>query len=329
MDTHQLFLLHLHFNLIIFFIPILFNPTSYSEEYDPRFLSCSQPFKCGTEPNITIGYPFWGGERQDFCGGHEGYQLKCHNNDYATIEMNELEFRVLHINQPNQTMRIARNDLWEDLCIEKYINTGLNAELFNYATTNTNGSLYNGCPYFVPKEKINNFTCPGNGTSSVGFYVGESFAENEKPDFWLCNRSVELPVYKPALDEFWDKNLTLQQALSEGFEVTYNVKHQNACLKCTESIGTCGSNVTMDSFQCFCGDGPTPSTCSSSDSDMLDGDSAKFCFSASLYNERISARRLPVPCLVGLKLGHRRCAGPELDPMKEAGQKSRFDSGPA
>ncbi|KAK6921209.1 Wall-associated receptor kinase, C-terminal [Dillenia turbinata] len=174
-----------------------------------------------------MGYPFWGGEWQAFCVGHEGYQLKCHNNDYATIEMNELEFRVLHINQSNQTMRIARSDLWEDLCLEKYINTR-------------------------------------NGISSVGFYVRESSADNEKPDFWLGNHSVEVPVFKPALDEFWDKNLTLQQALSQGFEVTYNVKHQNACLKCTESIGTCGSNVTMDSFQCFCGDGPTLSMCSGS-----------------------------------------------------------------
>ena len=76
-----------------FFSTIL--PPSYCTAVE-RFVECSIPFDCGRIK--IISYPFLGGDRPDYCGLPE-FKLTCHDNEYPIISFEELDFRVLNINQ--------------------------------------------------------------------------------------------------------------------------------------------------------------------------------------------------------------------------------------
>ena len=64
---------------LFFFSTIL--PPSYCID-DERFVDCSRPFDCGRIKNIS--YPFWGGNRPEYCG-IQGVELRCCDNEYLLL----------------------------------------------------------------------------------------------------------------------------------------------------------------------------------------------------------------------------------------------------
>ena len=70
------------------------------------YTSCINRFDCG---NITdLGYPFWGDGRPDGCG-NPGANLICVTN-ITSIQMMNLNYRVLSANASTKTLRIVRED---------------------------------------------------------------------------------------------------------------------------------------------------------------------------------------------------------------------------
>ncbi|KAA8530597.1 hypothetical protein F0562_005306 [Nyssa sinensis] len=95
---------------LIYIVSVLLHlPPSLSDN-NGQYTSCGVLFNCG---NITgVDYPFWGSDRPENCG-YPGLKLNCAYN-IATIEIMNVEFRVLDINQETKILKIARNDLMED-----------------------------------------------------------------------------------------------------------------------------------------------------------------------------------------------------------------------
>ncbi|PIN24100.1 hypothetical protein CDL12_03155 [Handroanthus impetiginosus] len=89
-------------------------------QYDQQYEACSQTLlQCG---NISeIGYPFWGGTRNASCG-YPGFELNC-QNDIFRLNISSTVYRVLDVNNATQTLRVARNDLWDDTCPRVFTNT--------------------------------------------------------------------------------------------------------------------------------------------------------------------------------------------------------------
>ena len=169
MNSHYLALSSLI--TLFFFLTIL--PPSYCTD-DVRFVECSCPFDCGWIKNIS--YPFWGGNRPEYCG-IQGVELRCRDNEYPIISFEELEFRVLNINQSHYIMTIARLDLSNGPCpsTPKFVNTTLDFNNFDYYTpTDQNLTLFYNCPSEVSGlDSVKNFSYGLDNTAN--YFVNESF----------------------------------------------------------------------------------------------------------------------------------------------------------
>ncbi|GLT61082.1 hypothetical protein SLA2020_338130 [Shorea laevis] len=71
---------HLSVSMIIFCFFLTILPPSYCDE-DDRFAVCNRTYTCGS---VNISYPFWGGDRPEYCG-HQGHKLSCTNHEYPVL----------------------------------------------------------------------------------------------------------------------------------------------------------------------------------------------------------------------------------------------------
>ncbi|XP_040999369.1 LEAF RUST 10 DISEASE-RESISTANCE LOCUS RECEPTOR-LIKE PROTEIN KINASE-like 1.2 isoform X1 [Juglans microcarpa x Juglans regia] len=250
MDTH----LSLSSLLITLSFFSTVTPPSHGIEDDP-FLACSRPYQCGNLTNIY--FPFWGGARPQYCG-YRGYELECRNDSYAVMKFEELEFRVLNINQSALSMSIVRMDLWDIQysCPRKFVNTALNYTLFYYdPQTVQNLTLVYNCSSQVNTSEEKRFMCGSEGGDRYNYtyYLGES----NHTEVAKCRSNIKVPILgrgSAALsgqDPQERGNQTLQRVLNEGFEVRYRFPMSFVCGECGKSGGICGSNSTAP-FVCFC-----------------------------------------------------------------------------
>ncbi|KAG6392608.1 hypothetical protein SASPL_146832 [Salvia splendens] len=224
-----------------------------------QFETCRQPFRCG----VDIPYPFYGADRPVSCGA-EGYEIICRDN-IPLINISSLLYRVLEINNLTRTLRVARDDLWNDPCgqTQQPLNTTLDTTLFSLdePSNDQNISLLYGCTvlpsqarlpnlfdcsgraafFFTTPVLISSFTCTG---SEVTVWVNQSAAtsleSNLSPD-----SSAQL----------------LRTSIQGGFSIQWSADNQN-CQRCLDSDGACGSDGSS-SFVCHCVNNTSvPSTCS-------------------------------------------------------------------
>ena len=251
MNSHYLALSSL---ITLFFFLTILTP-SYCTAVE-RFVECSIPFDCGRIKNIS--YPFLGGDRPDYCGFPE-FKLTCRDNEYPIISFEELEFRVLNINQSHYIMTIARSDLWNIPCLPplKFVDTTLDFNNFDYQPTDQNLTLFYGCRSGVSGlDGANYFLCGLNITAI--YFVNESFTHEL---FGKCDGHIRVPVLGTALK---NESLGLQNVLNQGFDVDYHNSWAITYLGCEASGGTCGFNSSSHPFLCLCRNGDRqPLFCSS------------------------------------------------------------------
>ncbi|CAL5372504.1 unnamed protein product [Camellia sinensis] len=225
-------LLHFQFHL----------SSSYSDQY--LYTNCGNTFNCGS---ITgIGYPFRGTGDHDYCG-YPGLVLDCSNDNITTIQMENLTYRVLNIDQSTQTMKIAREDLMESTCPHDMVNTTLDSALFEYtSSTYMNLTFLYGCQAPL-KPVLNLFQIPYcNESGNVYLFAGA-----QGGDLIGCEDSVVIRISGWALPV----NLTDQeQAIRGGFEVKWKVDSKE-CSDCIGSKGRCGYSLFTNQTTCYC---PTP-----------------------------------------------------------------------
>ncbi|KAL6324566.1 hypothetical protein AAG906_013378 [Vitis piasezkii] len=228
---------------------------------DEHYVNCGIQVRCA---NMEISYPFWGGKRPSYCG-HPGYELKC-NGDAPELTMMDVSYRVLDINTLSQNVTVARADYWNDYCPDKYVNTTLDAALFNYTSTFPNLTLYYDCPSGV-RRYPNSFTCSDTNTNISVFYT----ATGSDTITVTCMDNVTVPIFQSAADDI-ENGLAgsinqaiamslLGEALAGGFGLELIAINNSLCEGCVGSGGQCGYNATSNEFACFCPDMPYPSTC--------------------------------------------------------------------
>ncbi|XP_058193718.1 LEAF RUST 10 DISEASE-RESISTANCE LOCUS RECEPTOR-LIKE PROTEIN KINASE-like 2.1 isoform X2 [Rhododendron vialii] len=235
----------------------------YSQE-DGRYFTCLQDFSCG-QTIQKVRYPFWGDGRPQFCG-HPSFGLKCQNNEYPTIEIDNRAFRVHDIDPSSKkkTITLASSDLWESYCTQELHNITLDDKLFTYGQTNRVLFLFYNCTSEARTINIPyNFTCEIGGIERLGLYTNETFfngIENSQYTTISCNQSVEVQVFRETVDKLLEGSLTLQEGLRRGFEVVYDA-NKTICARCQHSGGFCGSDSSE--FACHCRDRTYPATCQS------------------------------------------------------------------
>ncbi|KAE9453905.1 hypothetical protein C3L33_14191, partial [Rhododendron williamsianum] len=247
--------------ILLILVSVAFSPC-YSQLQDEPYYTCVHNFSCG-QTIQNVGYPFWGGDRHQFCG-HPSFELKCRNNEYPTIKIDKRDFRVLRIDQSRYTMTLASSDLWESYCTQELHNITLDDNLFTYGQINRDLFLFYNCTSEARTINIPyNFTCEIGGIERLGLYTHESFfsvIENSRYTTISCNQSVKVQVLRETVEELLEKSLTLQAGLRRGFEVVYDV-NETACAWCLSSGGICGWDSSK--FACHCRDRTDPVTCQS------------------------------------------------------------------
>lgn len=233
---------------------VLCNSDTYS------YAKCGNMFSCGERQNI--GYPFWGGDRPKDCGRPE-FELVCQSdgNTYITIEY--VEYLVLEILVANQTLKIARTDYLDGVCPEphsdRYVNTTLDHNTFNFSQADTNLTLMYNCPPLLGEvgRSSNPFNCSDEwGYTNLTSKVNNTFRDS-------CTDNVVVPVLPWVVDFFSGLGgaNVFREALKGGFDIVWMSEFQDMCLNCEMSNGRCGYDLTPG-FICLCVDGSYNLTCS-------------------------------------------------------------------
>uniref|UniRef100_M4FHP6 non-specific serine/threonine protein kinase n=1 Tax=Brassica campestris TaxID=3711 RepID=M4FHP6_BRACM len=192
--------------MVLFFIFFLFHPLLCASSKQ-ELGRCETQFQCG---NITAGFPFWGGNRDKLCG-HPSLELHC-NKDITSLSISDQEFRVLHINQSSNTLRLARTDHMGSFCFSNFTNTTLPPKLFKLSPTYKSVTVVYHCNPF--RLHVQGYKCPETGM----IFVSDS---PENYNFCLGGFTTNVPrsfVTKR-------KDLAyLESILKKGFEVKVEVK---------------------------------------------------------------------------------------------------------
>ncbi|CAI9113532.1 OLC1v1014146C1 [Oldenlandia corymbosa var. corymbosa] len=204
-----------------------------------EFGDCSRPYNCGSLRGI--GYPFFGGDRPGYCG-RRGYGLICVKDQYSVILIGQVSYRLLEIDASIPKMRIARQDLLNDICPESWVFFDHYKSFdfkFNDPSDNTrNLRIYYGCS----PEVISRVQTQSNVSCSIENEPGGVFFTPEVvPVAGGCKKNFVVPLQLEAYDDLWARKITLEEAVNQGFDVQY-AADLAACSSCQASGGKCGSD---------------------------------------------------------------------------------------
>lgn len=161
--------------------------------------------------------------------------------------MKGMKYHVLDINQDSQVIKIAREDFQQGICMQTFVNTTLNFELFDYAPGSKNLTVLYGCPPpYTPNPS--QFTCKVLGTNDTDGYPVEGMIGPSG-----CFASIVVPVLGSSAMQLgkW----SLSQIIGHGFESMYKVKDAEFCAQCKASRGRCGFDLNKNTTSCLCSDG--------------------------------------------------------------------------
>ncbi|KAH1081884.1 hypothetical protein J1N35_021645 [Gossypium stocksii] len=223
---------------------ITFCPTTFTSP-DQLYEKCRDAvFKCG---NISIGYPFSGGDRDPECG-HPGLNLHCDVFTNTTrIEIVGVKYEVLDIHHESRILRIAREDFIKNGSCHPQIpiqDSILNSEPFVLGSGNTNLTLSYDCQ---SSSSLGIFPCNSSNYNNVSITT-----DNIRPDG--CAANVRVPILQSSWGRLRNDSLDLEEALETGFEVQWK-EDTEACRKCNASGGACGFDKSNNQTFCYCPSG--------------------------------------------------------------------------
>ena len=239
-----------YFFLILIPILLTFLPSHVkslkANPYDDPFSGC-EPFDCGKIEGIS--YPFRENGQPDYCG-HPDFVIDC-QSDEAYLMFNKMSqrFRVLKMDPKDRILKLARTDLTDSTCPDKFSNTTLDSTLFSFTEKDRMAALLYNCNSTEHPDLIN-FSCFGN----PAYFIMEADSGHEFPYRPSCNVSVIVPVMEKAVLGLLSENLEVDEVLEEGFEVEWSSMEEEKCKDCLVSGGNCGYNWTENEFRCFCPD---------------------------------------------------------------------------
>ncbi|XP_023754644.1 LEAF RUST 10 DISEASE-RESISTANCE LOCUS RECEPTOR-LIKE PROTEIN KINASE-like 1.4 [Lactuca sativa] len=218
--------------------------SSLHESYE----NCAESFTCGNISNIR--YPFLKHQDPIYCG-YPGFELDCNGKNAPTIDINNMTYHVLSIDQTSNILKIVREDVKESICPHDFVNTTINHNLFDYSPAYMNITFLYGCPdsFKLHGVPLDSLSCDDNGIDKVLVLPGE-----QGPG--ICNHSVIVPIPVMAIESTGLVNSTgLDQVLRGGFEVNWKLDAIN-CSQCTQSNGRCFYDYDSNRTSCACSTEP-------------------------------------------------------------------------
>ncbi|XP_017217555.1 LEAF RUST 10 DISEASE-RESISTANCE LOCUS RECEPTOR-LIKE PROTEIN KINASE-like 1.2 isoform X2 [Daucus carota subsp. sativus] len=227
-------------------------PASYCQVYR-EFNECGKRFRCGNFSNLD--YPFWGGDRQSYCG-HPAFQLNCQEN-VTFINLRSKQYRVLGVDTRSQVITVAREDLWNNTCPSPINNTDLDYTLFSHPSDDQNLTLSYGCASVLGQQSLFKFDCPVNGARSDSYFTTRDAALVAPNIAQLtCDTRITVPINQTSADALSSASSSendLKEVLKAGFRLKWDA-NDSICNECARPGGRCGYNSSTSSFACYCSD---------------------------------------------------------------------------
>ncbi|CAH2079716.1 unnamed protein product, partial [Thlaspi arvense] len=211
---------------------------------DARYTRCAPRFRCGHLTDLS--YPFWTPEREE-CG-HPDFKVNC-SGDFAEFSKSSVKFRILAMNYDDHTIRLARMDYINNLCLQNAENETINQQVLPYSRDTQLVTFNYKCP-----SSMEDLNCEVD----IG---GQSYLFSSPSNLTSCKRNVIIPISRSAL-EIAERNQSeeaIKKALDGGFELNFN----SDCSECVRSGGACGHSQGSRAFVCYCIDGNYEHTCHS------------------------------------------------------------------
>nr|GEW43878.1 leaf rust 10 disease-resistance locus receptor-like protein kinase-like 1.3 [Tanacetum cinerariifolium] len=178
-----------------------------------------------------------------YCG-YPGFEINCDEQNPPTINITNINYRVLSIDPTSQILRIMREDMTDSICPQVQVNTTIDNNLFSHASNYMNISYLFGCPSsFDSTGYIGSIFCNNNGVDHVFLSYGIQGPGS-------CKTSVIVPVP----DRFITPS-DLGPVVQQGFEVKWSVG-VGPCTDCTQSGGQCLYNNATSLTTCACPEPP-------------------------------------------------------------------------
>ncbi|VYS68582.1 unnamed protein product [Arabidopsis thaliana] len=202
-----------------------------------------KPFQCG---DITVGFPFWGENRQSDCG-HFSLKLNCNKPSNTTsLTISGHNYSVLHIDNKSNILSLSRQDFSGPFCSASFSSTPLRSDLFQNLQPYRNLTVFYMCD--PRRHFFGNFTCPVKGLGSV---VQNSTYRK------LCDKSFSVTVPTSYVPEEEALNLThLESVLRKGLEVKLKISEMSG-QECVTTDGNsgftrfCCTNVSGPEISCL------------------------------------------------------------------------------
>ncbi|KAI5559281.1 hypothetical protein BDE02_17G099400 [Populus trichocarpa] len=224
--------------------------------------NCNQNFSCGIITNVT--YPFTGGLRPSHCGPPE-FGLTCEDESVTILKANSLSYRVTHLDQTSQTLRLSRSDLYDDgKCTRQFTNTTLDDRIFSLGSSHELYLFY-GCKKINDSvmgsdqlPKISRFSCDYHGVTEEGFFsiVYPYGTEYSFPNTFECQTTIRVPIPSTRAQQLFDNESVVGEVLKEGFDVSYSNPYSANCTECYKEHpgGYCGFDTQLGKPICICND---------------------------------------------------------------------------
>ncbi|KAF7811282.1 LEAF RUST 10 DISEASE-RESISTANCE LOCUS RECEPTOR-LIKE PROTEIN KINASE-like 2.1 [Senna tora] len=226
---------------------------------DYQFTNCSEGFRCGNFIS-NLKYPFWGGNRAEYCGLPD-FELICEENINPVLIIHSIPYRILDFDSTSQSLRMARDD-FNSLCPIIYKNNTFDPTTFNYDNdVLVNLTFLYNCStnLSLPYQSFRIMCSEAGDTDTFKYAYYALQTQSVVNTVSNCN-SIIIPIFKSRASDSMFQD-TIEEALNEGFGVKLRVKNEE-CNTCGRSGGECGYNKTEGHFSCFCKDGPHTYSCS-------------------------------------------------------------------
>lgn len=154
-----------------------------------------------------------------------------------------------------KTLVLARSDLWKNPCPTTFLNSTLDSNYFDAdGVENVDLTIFFGCSSsLMPIQPQHRFFCDVGGVDLTDSYflIGNVPIE---PILKMihCFKGVRTPLLRTVADDLNQSMLTLAEALTMGFQVTYSNPFDEKCLECGRLQGLCGFNVATSQPICIC-----------------------------------------------------------------------------
>ncbi|KAF8026834.1 hypothetical protein BT93_F3349 [Corymbia citriodora subsp. variegata] len=230
---------------------LLLHPAASSSPSPDKSLSnCSRTFSCG--PLVNVSYPFTGGDRPAHCGPPQ-FHLGCVGGSPELVA-GSLTYRVLALDQTRRSLTLSRTDLYNNTCLQQYVNTTLDSTIFTFASDDENLTFFYECSTLMTIEPENLFNCEISGTVTSNYYLIGAVPTDPILNVSKCNVSVTVPILQSAVSMLTANRSKLGEALMEGFEVNYTNPYEDQCVACGGIGGQCGFDSDLGKPICICGD---------------------------------------------------------------------------